>query len=114
MFQTLFPNVVDMKAEFIDAIWQTIYMTLASAFFAGILGLATGILLVITEEGGWRHRQARQSLAVSSVHHPACGHLAFDDFNRRNFSRHDCSNRSSGLRDFSVLCSPDSDCSFDS
>lgn len=52
MFQTLFPNVVDMKAEFIDAIWQTIYMTLASAFFAGILGLATGILLVITEEGG--------------------------------------------------------------
>ena len=52
MFQTLFPNVVDMKTEFIEAIWQTIYMTLASAFFAGILGLATGILLVITEEGG--------------------------------------------------------------
>ena len=51
MFQTLFPNVVDMKTEFIEAIWQTIYMTLASAFFAGILGLATGILLVITEEG---------------------------------------------------------------
>lgn len=52
MFQTLFPNVVDMKTEFIEAIWQTIYMTLASASFAGILGLATGILLVITEEGG--------------------------------------------------------------
>ena len=41
-----------MKTEFINAIYQTIYMTIVSALFAGILGLLTGVALVITQEGG--------------------------------------------------------------
>lgn len=41
-----------MKTEFIDAIYQTIYMKVVSALFAGILGLLTGVALVITQEGG--------------------------------------------------------------
>ena len=41
-----------MKTEFINAIYQTIYMTVVSALFAGILGLLTGVALVITQEGG--------------------------------------------------------------
>ncbi len=52
MISYLFPNVLDMKTEFIDAIYQTIYMTVVSALFAGVLGLLTGVALVITQEGG--------------------------------------------------------------
>lgn len=49
---TIFPNVVAMKGEFVSAIWQTLYMTLVSAVIAGVLGLITGVALVVTQKGG--------------------------------------------------------------
>lgn len=48
----LIPNVIAMKEQFISAIFETIYMTLFSAVIAGVLGLAVGILLVVTQPGG--------------------------------------------------------------
>jgi ABC-type metal ion transport system, permease component len=37
---------------FVVAIWQTLYMTVVSAVFAGIIGIILGILLVVTAEDG--------------------------------------------------------------
>ncbi|ASG78405.1 MULTISPECIES: methionine ABC transporter permease [Lactiplantibacillus] len=48
----LIPNVLQMKAEFIQATWETLYMTAISAIVAGILGLGLGVLLVVTQPGG--------------------------------------------------------------
>lgn len=49
---SLIPNVLAMKGEFLQATWETIYMTLASAVISAVLGLLFGILLVITQPGG--------------------------------------------------------------
>ncbi|BDR58545.1 hypothetical protein XA3_09860 [Xylocopilactobacillus apicola] len=49
------PNVVTNWSGdygFVSAIWQTLYMTFASAFMAGILGLFFGVLLVVTDKNG--------------------------------------------------------------
>ncbi|EIW13850.1 Methionine ABC transporter, permease protein [Lactiplantibacillus pentosus KCA1] len=48
----LIPNVLQMKAEFIQATWETLYMTAISALVAGVLGLGLGVLLVVTQPGG--------------------------------------------------------------
>ncbi|MDY1545119.1 methionine ABC transporter permease [Lactiplantibacillus pentosus] len=48
----LIPNVLQMKAEFIQATWETLYMTAISAIVAGTLGLGLGVLLVVTQPGG--------------------------------------------------------------
>ncbi|EQM55385.1 ABC transporter permease [Lactiplantibacillus plantarum EGD-AQ4] len=48
----LIPNVLQMKAEFIQATWETLYMTASSALVAGVLGLGLGVLLVVTQPGG--------------------------------------------------------------
>ncbi|MDO7804186.1 methionine ABC transporter permease [Lactiplantibacillus pentosus] len=48
----LIPNVLQMKAEFIQATWETLYMTAISAIVAGMLGLGLGVLLVVTQPGG--------------------------------------------------------------
>ena len=49
---TLIPNVLQMKAEFIQATLETLYMTAVSALVAGILGLGLGVLLVVTQPHG--------------------------------------------------------------
>ena len=49
---TLIPNVLQMKAEFIQATLETLYMTVVSALVAGILGLGLGVLLVVTQPHG--------------------------------------------------------------
>lgn len=48
----LLPNVLQMKSDFIQATLETLYMTLASAVIAGILGLGLGVLLVVTQPDG--------------------------------------------------------------
>lgn len=48
----LIPNVLQMKAEFIQATSETLYMTAVSALVAGILGLGLGVLLVVTQPHG--------------------------------------------------------------
>ena len=49
---TLIPNVLQMKAEFVQATLETLYMTAVSALVAGLLGLGLGILLVVTQPHG--------------------------------------------------------------
>ncbi|MFC6253788.1 methionine ABC transporter permease [Secundilactobacillus hailunensis] len=48
----IMPNVMAMKGEFIQATWETIYMTLMSAIVSAVLGLLVGVLLVVTQPGG--------------------------------------------------------------
>ncbi|MBT9671119.1 ABC transporter permease subunit [Secundilactobacillus kimchicus] len=48
----LIPNVLQMKAEFLQATWETIYMTFFSALISAVLGLLFGVLLVVTQPGG--------------------------------------------------------------
>ena len=54
--ETTFPNVYQLGWSgdygWGIAIWQTIYMTIGSAFFGGLLGLAFGTGLVLTTENG--------------------------------------------------------------
>ncbi|WP_367334287.1 methionine ABC transporter permease [Lentilactobacillus sp.] len=52
MLKQIFPNVAHIRPQFVQSIWDTIYMTVWSALIAGILGLTVGIVLVITQPGG--------------------------------------------------------------
>lgn len=49
---SIIPNVIANWSEIVTAIWQTLYMTFFSAIIAGILGLASGIVLLVTQPGG--------------------------------------------------------------
>ncbi|BAW87493.1 methionine ABC transporter permease [Limosilactobacillus fermentum] len=52
MLHKLIPNVLQMKGEFVQATWETLYMTFGSAIIAAVLGLLLGVCLVITQPGG--------------------------------------------------------------
>lgn len=52
MLKQIFPNVAHIWPQFVQSIWDTIYMTVWSDLIAGILGLTVGIVLVITQPGG--------------------------------------------------------------
>ncbi|KRK89531.1 methionine ABC transporter permease [Lentilactobacillus sunkii] len=52
MLKQIFPNVAHIWPQFVQGIWDTIYMTVWSSVIAGVLGLVVGIILVITQEGG--------------------------------------------------------------
>lgn len=52
MLKQIFPNVINIWPQFLQSIWETIYMTFWSSLIAGIIGLAIGIVLVITQKGG--------------------------------------------------------------
>lgn len=52
MLKQIFPNVAHIWPQFVQSIWDTIYMTVWSALIAGILGLTVGIVLVVTQPGG--------------------------------------------------------------
>ncbi|TLQ19328.1 ABC transporter permease [Lentilactobacillus parafarraginis] len=52
MLKQIFPNVIHIWPQFVQSIWDTIYMTFWSSLIAGLLGLGVGIVLVITQSGG--------------------------------------------------------------
>ncbi|KRN84459.1 methionine ABC transporter permease [Ligilactobacillus acidipiscis] len=52
MLAEWFPNVVKIWPQFVQATWETIYMTFWSAAVAAVLGIGTGIFLVMTQPGG--------------------------------------------------------------
>lgn len=52
IFAKYFPNAVTMKSDFLQATWETIYMTLITAIVAGVIGMAIGIGLIVTQPGG--------------------------------------------------------------
>ena len=45
---SLFPNVVSNQTQFVESIWQTLYMLFASGVLVGIIGLILGVALVVT------------------------------------------------------------------
>lgn len=45
-------TVAIIRSEFLLATWETIYVTLLSTFFAFVIGLPLGVLLVTGEKGG--------------------------------------------------------------
>lgn len=49
---SLFPNVSNKLPEFLNSIYQTIYMVVVSGVFSYSIGLAVGVLLVVTKKGG--------------------------------------------------------------
>ncbi|MDT2640082.1 ABC transporter permease [Enterococcus dongliensis] len=49
---SLFPHVITMQETIWQATLETFYMTVASAVIAGVIGLLTGLLLVVTQPGG--------------------------------------------------------------
>ena len=50
--ENYFPNVLLLQDEFIQSTYQTLYMVLISAAFAGIIGVIFGVTLVVTDQGG--------------------------------------------------------------
>ncbi|WP_099974536.1 methionine ABC transporter permease [Lactobacillus terrae] len=55
ILNTYIPNVVTNwygEGGFVQAIWETLYMTFYSALFAGIIGIILGISLVVTDKNG--------------------------------------------------------------
>lgn len=52
LFAQYFPNAVTMKSDFLQATGETIYMTLFTAIIAGIIGMAIGVGLTVTQPGG--------------------------------------------------------------
>ncbi|MTD42381.1 ABC transporter permease subunit [Erwinia sp. CPCC 100877] len=51
-FETYFPNVIQLKQEFIDSTIETLYMVFWTAIIAGILGTLLGVILVATGPNG--------------------------------------------------------------
>ena len=48
-----FQNALDILIhQFPLAIWETVYVTILSTFFAVVIGLPLGVLLVVGEKGG--------------------------------------------------------------
>jgi len=52
ILNNLMPNVIEIWDRVLIAFWETIYMTLITALFAGILGIFFGIVLVVTQKNG--------------------------------------------------------------
>lgn len=48
----LFPNIVPLWSEFLKAVYETVLMVVWSGLISFILGLAIGIVLIITKKGG--------------------------------------------------------------
>lgn len=51
-FESYFENSLAIRLEILDSIWETLYMVGTTALIAGVLGIALGIVLVVTEDGG--------------------------------------------------------------
>lgn len=52
MLANWFPNIITIWPQFLQATWETVYMTFWSALIAGVMGLGTGIFLVVTQPDG--------------------------------------------------------------
>lgn len=50
--ETTFPNVIQLKQEFIDSTLETLYMVFWTALGAGVLGIILGVILVTTAPRG--------------------------------------------------------------
>lgn len=61
-FETTFPNVLQLKQEFIDSTLETLYMVFWTALGAGILGILLGVILVTTAPKGIFANQALYSV----------------------------------------------------
>ena len=51
-WQEIMKVLLDMKNGFVPGIWETLYSTVLSTFFAVVIGLPLGVLLVVGEKNG--------------------------------------------------------------
>ncbi|UQS87123.1 ABC transporter permease [Nicoliella spurrieriana] len=58
LFSQYFPNVANSIQSFVQATWETIYMTAITALIAGAFGILIGVLLVITGPDGIAQQSA--------------------------------------------------------
>lgn len=74
--------IAQYGALFAQGTWDTIVMTIVSTFFAYVIGVPLGVLLVVTAKDGLRPHRAlnhgarldREHRPFHPVHHPAGGH----------------------------------------
>lgn len=45
-------TITIVKGQFLLAFWETLYVTILAMFFAVLIGLPLGVLLVVGEKGG--------------------------------------------------------------
>lgn len=50
--EVLQETITIVKGQFLLAFWETLYVTILAMFFAVLIGLPLGVLLVIGEKGG--------------------------------------------------------------
>ncbi|RLK62635.1 ABC transporter permease [Atopobacter sp. AH10] len=50
--ETYFPNVMEIPDEFIQATWDTIYMTLMTSILSFAIGILVGVILLVTRKDG--------------------------------------------------------------
>jgi len=46
------PNVIGLGSQLLESTYQTLYMVLVTAIFAGIIGLILGVILVVVDQDG--------------------------------------------------------------
>lgn len=63
----LFPNAAEIPDEFVTATIETIYMTLATCLIGFAIGLAVGVLLVLTMPGGLKENGSVYSVLDKTV-----------------------------------------------
>ena len=51
LFVKYFPHSSEIPERFVEATWETLYMTLVTALIAGILGIFFGVILTVTYKG---------------------------------------------------------------
>lgn len=51
LFVKFFPHSSEIPERFVEATWETLYMTLVTALIAGILGIFFGVILTVTYKG---------------------------------------------------------------
>lgn len=51
LFERFFPHSSEILDRFVEATWETLYMTLVTALIAGIFGIFFGVILTVTYKG---------------------------------------------------------------
>ncbi|WP_198434772.1 methionine ABC transporter permease [Aerococcus tenax] len=56
--EKIMPNVVAISDQFVEATWETLFMTVITCFFAFAIGLVIGVFLVLYMPGGLKENKA--------------------------------------------------------
>lgn len=56
--EKIMPNVVAISDQFVEATWETLFMTVITCLFAFAIGLVIGVFLVLYMPGGLKENKA--------------------------------------------------------